>query len=162
MLVHRKNMIGVTVGWTNQFIMNNLKIQMSEGDVLGTDGIQQNQRRPRQGGRSALSWDATTSFPPKKASGRAYQDPAHKLQTGDLWSRLPPHTKPSDLRWSCGDLYLCGLSAGRGELPGFPQSQPLLSVSLSSSQPLPGICHLWVGWGFFFLVLSSSLLLVLL
>lgn len=50
MLVHRKNMIRVTVGWTNQFIMNNLKIQMSEGDVFSMQRARQAWRRPQQGG----------------------------------------------------------------------------------------------------------------
>lgn len=86
---------------------------------------------------------------PKKALGRTYQESVQKLQIRYIWSSLPLHTNPSDLCWSCRDLYLWGLSAGRGELPGFPQWQPLLSVCLSSSQPLPGICHLcW--FGFFF------------
>lgn len=49
MLVHRKNMIRVTVGWTNQFIMNNPNIQMSEGDFLCTEWTQQNWSRKAGG-----------------------------------------------------------------------------------------------------------------
>lgn len=132
MLVHRKNMIRVTVGWTNQFIMNNPKIQMSEGDALCTDPIQQNQRRPQQGGTFSPELRCYRLVSPKSLG--------QSLPGGSSKAANLVHLE------QLFDLYMWGLSAGSGELPGFPQWQLLPSVCPSSSQPLPGIWHLFCFW----------------
>ena len=100
MLVHRKNMIRVTVGWTNQFIMNNPEIQMSEGDVLSTDWIQQNQRRtaggdPSKVGCSTLSSDATTSFP-QKSLGQSLPGASSKAAN---WVHLEQPSTAHKTQW---------------------------------------------------------------
>lgn len=128
MLVHRKNMIRVTVGWTNQFIMNP-KIQMSEGDALRTDPIQQNQRRPQQGGTFSPELRCYRLVSPKSLG--------QSLPGGSSKAANLVHLE------QLFDLYMWGLSAGSGELPGFPQWQ-LLPFLFALPHPSPcqefGIC----------------------
>lgn len=100
MLVHRKNMIRVTVGWTNQFIMNNPKIQMSSAQTefcrAGGD--------PSKGG--VLSPELPPPHPQKKTpKGQSSLGASSKAAN---WRSLGLH-RPVDLHWSCRDLYLQGL-----------------------------------------------------